>query len=65
METLYARQLLATLGLRAEIMQVGAYKGAADPFTRDDRPPEVRSTLNALLDDLENALVSGIARGRS
>jgi protease-4 len=64
-ETFYAHQLLQMLGLGADVIQIGRFKGAADPFTRDDMPDEVRQTMNALLDDLEATLVAAIARGRS
>lgn len=63
-EAIYARELLASVGLRADLMQVGKYKGAADPFTADQMPPEVRENLNAMLDDLQATLVSLIAEGR-
>jgi protease-4 len=64
-EAVYARELLQTLGLRADAVQIGRFKGAADPFTRDDMPPEVQQTMNALLDDLQAAVISAVAHGRS
>jgi protease-4 len=64
-ETLYARELLQTIGLRAELVQIGRFKGAADPATRDDMPAEVRQTLSALLDDLQAEVVSAVAARRS
>jgi protease-4 len=63
-EAIYAHQLLENLGLDADVVQVGKFKGAADPFTRDDMPPEVQQTMNALLDDLQSTLVTSIAKGR-
>ncbi len=64
-EVVYARDLLEMLGLHAEVMQVGRFKGAADLFTRADMPDEVRETMNALLDDLQAELTTAVARGRS
>lgn len=64
-ETVYAREFLQTVGLSADIIQQGRFKGAADTFTRDDMPDEVRQTMNALLDDLQHELVSSISSGRS
>ncbi len=64
MHLFYARSLLETAGVQADLLQMGRYKGAADPFTRDDMPEEVRQTMNALLDDLQADLVRRIAEGR-
>ena len=63
-EAVYARELLETVGLRAELLQVGKFKGAADPLTRDSMPDEVRENLDGMLDDLHGALVAAIATGR-
>jgi len=60
----FARSLLENAGLRADLMQMGRYKGAADPFTRDEMPEETRESLGAVLDDLQSTLVQGIAAGR-
>jgi protease-4 len=64
LETVYARELLQNLGLRAEMLQAGPFKGAADALTRDDMPDEVRQTLGKILDDLQARVVTSIARGR-
>lgn len=60
----HGRQLLESLGIRAELMQMGRFKGASEPFTRDDMSPEARETTSTLLDDLQNLLVSNVAEGR-
>ena len=41
-QVVYARELLDTIGVRAELLQVGRFKGAADALTRSDMPAEVR-----------------------
>ncbi|HEX7479887.1 MAG TPA: signal peptide peptidase SppA [Polyangiales bacterium] len=64
-EIVYARDLLETLGLHAEVMQVGRFKGAADLFTRSDMPIETEQTMGALLDDLQHDLTSAVSQGRS
>jgi protease-4 len=63
-QVFYARSLLDRIGVRAEVMQVGAFKGAAEPFTREDMSPEMRESLGALLDDLQAELVTAIASAR-
>jgi protease IV len=63
-EAVYAKDLLDMVGLQAELLQVGRFKGAADALTRSDMPSEVRETLNALVDDLQASLRSAIVEGR-
>lgn len=60
----YAKRLLDNIGVRADLLQVGRFKGAADPFTEEEMPEPTRESMNALLDDLMGTLVSGVARGR-
>jgi protease IV len=63
-QVFYARSMLESLGIQADILQVGTFKGAAEPLTRDEMSEETRESLGALLDTLEATLVSGIAGGR-
>ncbi len=63
-EALYAHSLLQNLGLEADVVQIGKYKGAGDPLTRDDMPPEVQQTMNAVLDELQARLLSALVQGR-
>jgi len=55
---IYARSLLDKLGVEAEIIHMGRYKGAGDMFIRDDMPPEAKQSMDAILDDLHGALVT-------
>jgi protease-4 len=55
---IYARSLLNKLGVEAEIIHMGRYKGAGDMFIRDDMPPEAKQSMDAILDDLHGALVT-------
>ena len=64
-QSIYARDLLDQIGVKAELLQVGRFKGAADPLTRSDMPPEVRQTLSALVDDLQGSLTTAVTKGRS
>lgn len=63
-DAVYARKLLQNVGVSAELIQAGRFKGAADPLTRDDMPAEVRQTMSAILDDLQGGLVGAISAGR-
>ena len=60
----YARDLLERIGVRADLLQIGRFKGAADAATRSEMPPETRAAMGAILDDLFGALVRGVAAGR-
>lgn len=61
----YAKTLLHHVGLRAELMQMGRYKGAAEPFTREEMSDATRESMGALLDDLQASLVAAVADGRN
>ncbi len=54
-EVMHGRKLLDWLGVKAELFQMGQYKGAADPFTREDLSPALRKSLDELLDDLDTS----------
>jgi protease-4 len=64
-QSYYLRDLLERVGVTAELLQVGRFKGAADPLTRAEMAPEVRETMGALLDDLSSDLSRGVQKGRS
>jgi protease-4 len=64
-QSYYLRDLLERVGVSAELLQVGRFKGAADPLTRSDMAPEVRETMGALLDDLQEDLGRAVQKGRS
>lgn len=64
-ESYYLRDLLDSLGVEGDFLQMGTHKGAAEILTLDDMSPESRETMNALLDDLAEDLIVGISDGRS
>ena len=64
-ELVYFHKLLADrLGLDVDFLQVGKYKGAEEPFTRDGPSPEARLSVEAMLAALRSAWTAGISRGR-
>jgi protease-4 len=58
---IYARSFLEKVGIEAEIIHMGRYKGAGDTFIRDDMPKEAKESMDAILDDLQGALVQATA----
>jgi len=64
-QTVYFHRLLADdLGLDVDFLQVGRFKGAEEPFTRDGPSPEARESLEATLADMRAVWLDGVQRGR-
>jgi protease-4 len=64
-QTVYFRRLLVEeLGLEVDFLQVGKYKGAEEPFTRDGPSPEARASLESTLAGLREAWLEGFGRAR-
>ncbi len=61
---IHVKGALDRLGIEADFLHVGAFKGAAEPLTRDRPSPEMVKTLDAILDERFETLVDGIAAGR-
>jgi protease-4 len=63
-QLLYGRSLLDRLHVAVDFLQVGKYKGAEEPFTRDGPSPEARSSLVGALGGMRTAWRDGIVQGR-
>jgi protease-4 len=61
---IHLKGLLDKLGVQADFLHVGAFKGAAEPLTRDAPSPEMLQTLEAIIEQAYTTMVSGIAEGR-
>ncbi len=61
---IHVKGLLDKLGVQADFLHVGAYKGAAEPLTRDAPSPEMETTLRDILDRHYETMVSVIAQDR-
>ena len=61
---IHLKGLLDKLGVSADFVHVGAFKGAAEPLTRDAPSAEMIETLEAVVEQSYRTLVAGIARGR-
>jgi len=64
-EVIYFKGVLDKLEIKPEFLQVGKYKSAAEPFTRDSMSEEHREALNAILDDIFHELIQAISQGRN
>lgn len=63
-EVMFYKGLFDKLGLKADMLQVGDYKGAAEPMMRKRMSPEFRKQLESVIDDFYQQMVATIARER-
>jgi protease-4 len=64
MELVFMRELFEKLHVQVDMLQVGKYKGAAEPFTRDDSSPEARASYQRALGSIRHAWIDGITQGK-
>ena len=60
----HLKGLLDRLGVTADFLHVGAYKGAAEPLTRDRPSAEMEEVLGAILDQRYQTMVAMVSEGR-
>jgi protease-4 len=63
-EVTFYRGLLDKLGLEFDALQMGKYKGAVEPFTRNEMSKPLRESLDAIVDDTYQELIATIAADR-
>lgn len=64
-QILYMRRFLADeLHLSIDMLQVGKYKGAEEPLTRDGPSPEARASLTSVLVDMRASWLETITKAR-
>jgi protease IV len=64
-EIMFYKDLLESLGIRADFLQMGVFKFAAEPFIRNSMSKEAKAQYNLVLDDFfANCYVGSIARSR-
>ena len=64
-EVTFYKNTLNLLKLEADVLKVGAYKSAVEPFLSDKMSPENREQITSMLDDnFDHELVAAIVRGR-
>ncbi len=65
-EVTFFKELLEKLGIRADFIQMGVYKSAAEMFTRSRMSPEAKAQLKLVLDDFfDHGLVGSVSRSRT
>jgi protease-4 len=63
-EVTFYKNLLEMLDIKADMLRVGAFKSAAEPYTRTEMSDEFRTEMEAILDDYYATMVSQIAASR-
>lgn len=64
-QVVYMRRLLVDeLHLSVDFLQVGKFKGAEEPLTRDGPSPEARASLMGVLSDMRSSWVETLASAR-
>lgn len=60
----FYKRLLDKLEVEAQVVRAGSFKGAVEPFTREDLSPENREQLAALLADQNRVFLQAVAESR-
>jgi protease-4 len=63
-EATFYKGLFGKLGIEADFVHIGAYKGAAEPLTQEKFSEPVRENMTALVDSMYDDLVSTIVKHR-
>jgi protease-4 len=63
-EAIFAKDLLDKIGVEGDFEQVGKYKGGAEPFTRTGPSDAFRESLDSLVQDYYDQMVTGILSSR-
>jgi len=63
-EVTFYKGLLDKVGLEFDALQMGKYKGAAEPLTRKQMSQPLRESLEAIVDDVYEQMVATIAADR-
>ncbi|MGA2501199.1 MAG: S49 family peptidase, partial [Tepidisphaeraceae bacterium] len=64
LQTMFYRGLFDKIGVKPDFVQIGAYKGAEEPYTRTEPSKESRGELTKVVDSLYEQIVDGIAYHR-
>lgn len=63
-EVTFYKGLLDKIGVQFDALQMGKYKGAAEPMTRNEMSKPLRESFDALIDDVYEDLVATIGADR-
>jgi len=61
----FYKSALDRLGVKVDLVRIGSYKGAMEPFVMTEQSPDVKANKARLLDDVFDRLTTTIAADRS
>jgi protease-4 len=61
MQAMFAKGLLDKVGVKADYIQIGEYKGADEQYTRTAASPQMKGEMTRLADSLYDQIVDGIS----
>ncbi len=61
----FYKRAMDTLGVNVDLVRIGEFKGAMEPFVFNEQSAPVRANKNDLLDDVYRRLVTTVARART
>ena len=61
----FYKHAMDTLGVNVDLVRIGEFKGAMEPFIMNEQSAPVRANKNDLLDDVFKRLVTAVARART
>ena len=64
-EMSFYKNLFELIGVKADMLRVGAFKSAAEPYTRSEMSPEFKQEMDEMLDDRYRQLVEAISKARN
>ena len=64
LETMFYREAMDLVGIKASVVRAGDFKGAVEPYTNPVMSEHLKSHYVAMLDSINAAQVSRIAKGR-
>ena len=63
-EVMFFKGLFDKLGIQADFIQIGDFKGASEPLTRTKMSPEFRAQFEAVINDFYEHIAETIAKDR-
>jgi protease-4 len=64
-EAMFYKGTLDLVGVQADFVQIGEFKGAEEPYTRSAPSEELRGEMNKLTEALFNQIIDGISLSRN
>jgi protease-4 len=61
----FYKRAMDTLGVNVDLVRIGEFKGAMEPFVFEEQSAPVRANKNDLLDDVYRRFVAAVARART